>query len=351
MNFPYKWNLKDGYPAKGIPNHKSKVFSCFCCGGGSSMGYKLAGYQVLGGIEVDPKIASIYVKNHNPKYMYQEDIRDFLNSNDTPEELFELDILDGSPPCTPFSMCGIREKGWGVERNYAEGRIKQKLDDLFGVFIQLLKKLQPKISVIENVLGLNKGNAKKYMSLIGNAINDAGYDFFWKMLDSSLMGVPQKRQRIFFICIRKDLIIKKSGLLNNKPIINLKFNENIIPFKEISDNSDVKENPYNNLGPKYWRLCKPGFSFSSVSKTGGWFNQTKVSNNGPAPTLISSCADGAWHPTICRPLNKKEWINASTFPQDYDFSNKLHYIIGNSVPPVMMAQISYRIYQQWLSKL
>ena len=54
--FPFKWYLKDGYPAKGIKKHGLKVFSCFACGGGSTMGYKLAGYDVLGCNEIDKKI-------------------------------------------------------------------------------------------------------------------------------------------------------------------------------------------------------------------------------------------------------------------------------------------------------
>lgn len=88
-----------------------KVFSCFACGGGSTMGYKLAGCDVLGCCEIDTKMNEIYVKNHNPKYNFLMDIRDFNNlpNEDIPEELFNLDILDGSPPCTTFSMAGERE--------------------------------------------------------------------------------------------------------------------------------------------------------------------------------------------------------------------------------------------------
>ena len=74
------------------------------------MGYKLAGYEHLGGVEIDPKIADVYRENHKSKYLYVEDIRLFNKRNDLPAELFSLDLLDGSPPCSTFSMAGSREK-------------------------------------------------------------------------------------------------------------------------------------------------------------------------------------------------------------------------------------------------
>lgn len=67
--FKYKWNLSDGYPAQKINPHGLKVFGTFICGGGSTMGYKLAGYEHLGGVEIDPKVADVYKANHNPKYL------------------------------------------------------------------------------------------------------------------------------------------------------------------------------------------------------------------------------------------------------------------------------------------
>ena len=85
--------------------------------GGSSLGYKLAGYDVIGCCEIDKRINDIYVRNNNPKYNYVEDIRDFNKRDDLPEELYNLDILDGSPPCTTFSMAGEREDSWGKKRN------------------------------------------------------------------------------------------------------------------------------------------------------------------------------------------------------------------------------------------
>lgn len=95
--FPYKWYLKDGYPARRIKPNNLNVFGTFICGGGSTMGYKLAGYNHLGGVEIDAKVADVYRVNHSPKYLYVEDIRQFVKRNDLPEELYNLDLLDGSP--------------------------------------------------------------------------------------------------------------------------------------------------------------------------------------------------------------------------------------------------------------
>ena len=103
--FDYNWNLKDA----NFTKDKGTVFSCFACGGGSSFGYKLAGFDVIGMNEIDPKMADAYITNHNPKYAYVEDIRTFKDRTDLPDELYNLDILDGSPPCSSFSMAGNRQ--------------------------------------------------------------------------------------------------------------------------------------------------------------------------------------------------------------------------------------------------
>jgi len=81
--FAYKWTLADA----NFTKDKGKVFSCFACGGGSTMGYKLAGFDVIGCNEIDPKMMSAYKANHNPKYAYLEPIQTFKLRNDLPDEL------------------------------------------------------------------------------------------------------------------------------------------------------------------------------------------------------------------------------------------------------------------------
>lgn len=109
MSKEYIWKLSD---ISRVNKNGLKVFSCFSCGGGSTMGYKLAGFEVLGNNEIDEKINAMYVKNHHPKYNFNCDIRKLVNM-DLPDELYDLDVLDGSPPCSFFFSCRKKRKSLG----------------------------------------------------------------------------------------------------------------------------------------------------------------------------------------------------------------------------------------------
>lgn len=348
--FPYKWTLKDAIFTKD----KGNVFSCFACGGGSTMGYKLAGFNVLGCNEIDPKMMEAYKTNHNPKYAYLEPIQTFKLRTDLPQELYELDILDGSPPCSSFSMAGNREKDWGKEKKFREGQAKQVLDNLFFDFIDLAKKLQPKVVIAENVKGLLLGSAKQYVRRIYREFDLAGYFVQHWLLDASKMGVPQKRERVFFIALRKDLAVpflRQVDLFCVTPELKMKFNEKPIPFSSIRQ-SDGNQSAFNigKCSVKYWHLTDPGKSFSQNHPKGSYFQETKAHPSKVLPTLRSKCF--CYDYIEPRQLYNIEGCLASTFPTDYNFlKNKPYYLIGMSVPPVMTAQIAKQIYEQWLSKL
>ena len=174
------------------------------------MGYKLAGFDVIGCNEIDPKMMKCYIENHNPQYTFLEDIRDLVRRNNLPEEMYNLDILDGSPPCsTPTLLTifhvGIRVLCGGKEKKFKEGQKTQVLDTLFFDIIALAKRLKPKVVIAENVKGLLLGNAIDYVRRIYKGFEEAGYYCQHFLLDASKMGVPHKRERVFFICIRLDL--------------------------------------------------------------------------------------------------------------------------------------------------
>ena len=269
--FPYEWTLKDA----NFTKDKGTVFSCFACGGGSTMGYKLAGFDVIGMNEIDPKMADAYITNHNPKYSYIEPIQTFKLRKDLPKELYNLDILDGSPPCSSFSMAGNREKDWGKEKKFREGQAMQELDNLFFDFIDLAKELQPKVVIAENVKGLLMGEAISYVRKIYDEFDKAGYYCQHWLLDASKMGVPQRRERVFFVCLRKDLaeqFMYQKDMFTRMPMLQLEFNETEITYKEIECGD--KANPMYTIPPAcipYWYETKYGNSFSSVHPKGHFF--------------------------------------------------------------------------------
>jgi len=289
------------------------------------MGYKMSGFEVVGCNEIDPEMMKTYILNHSPKHSYLEPIQEFKKRNDLPGEILELDILDGSPPCSAFSMAGSREKVWGKKKKFREGQAEQVLDDLFFDFIDLAKKIKPKVVVAENVKGMLAKNAMGYVKRIGEKFIEAGYKPQIFLLNGASMGLPQERERVFFIARRSDLSL---------PELKLYFNEKCVTVKEATgleghcSNSANIRHVLNNRRPKWW------------------------TDERPSPTIMGS--DGVF---LIKD-NKAEriippYINLlGSFPLDYKFkSDRLAgYQIGMSVPPLMMHKISEQIYLQWFKK-
>ncbi len=352
MKLNYKWTMKDDYPTE---KNGLKVFSCFACGGGSTMGYKLAGFDVIGCNEIDPKMNKVYVANHNPKFNYLEGIQTFKLRDDLPEELYNLDILDGSPPCSSFSMAGNREKDWGKEKKFKEGQAEQVLDTLFFDFIDLAEKLKPKVVIAENVKGLLMGEAQKYVNKILQAFDKAGYYVTYKLLNGSDMGVPQRRERVFFSAIRKDLYKGYfEDLFQSVPGLKLDFNEKEIPFKEFKTNDIDRPLPkgminyFLNRSPS--ETCM-GETKERIDGKRGMFATMFQNDNKPLYTITSnSGSDSSTEPG--RWLNDYEILCGQTFPQDYDFLKiPMKYMCGMSVPPLMTARIANEVKKQWLDKI
>jgi len=339
--FPYKWYLKDGYPSKNIAKNNYNVFGTFICGGGSTMGYKLAGFNHLGGVEIDPPIADIYKTNHHPKYLFNEDIRYFNNRTDLPTELYSLDLLDGSPPCSTFSMAGAREKGWGKEKVFREGQTKQTLDDLVFVYCDTIIKLQPKIFLLENVKGIIQGNAKLYAKQIVDKMTKAGYVVQVFLLNAASMGVPQKRERVFFIGHKKEFVLPK---------LKMEFGEKAVTFSEII-NHEKSINDLTDVQFNLWKRQKPtDKTLADVRMAANGFTDYLIDKNEVCPTITSGGKFlSKQYPRWFIP---EEFCQCGTYPIDYNFKNiEPQYLIGMSVPPVMTAQIANQIKIQWLDRI
>jgi DNA (cytosine-5)-methyltransferase 1 len=193
---------------KKLPHNGYNVISTFSGCGGSSLGYKMAGYKVLWANEFIPAAQEVYKINHPDTILDTRDIRT-VSGSDILEAINmrpgELDLFDGSPPCASFSTAGKREDGWGKVKKYSD--TVQRTDDLFYEYVRLITEIQPKVFVAENVSGLVKGSAKGYFLDILSALKSAGYRVSCKLLNSQWLGVPQARQRTIFIGVREDINI------------------------------------------------------------------------------------------------------------------------------------------------
>ena len=252
-------------------------------------------------------------------------------------------------------MAGNRSKDWGKNKKFREGQAEQVLDTLFFDFIDLAKELQPKVVVAENVKGLLQGNAKEYVKEIYKQFDAAGYYCQHWLLDASKMGVPQRRERVFFICLRKDLakpFLVQKDMFTQVPKLDLNFNENPILFEEIKNNIDFKQREkLNGSKLKHWLNAnsKNGRSYKTKNNTKFGFFYKCIMDRVCA--TITSGSEYAISQSKHLLLDS-EFIKIGSFPKDYDFNgNRVQYIIGMSVPPVMISNIVTEIYEQWLNKL
>ena len=188
-----------------VPWNGFTVVSTFAGCGGSSLGYRMAGFRVLYANEFVKAARDVYALNAREGTVIDErDIRE-VTAASIIERIggVEVDVLDGSPPCASFSTAGKREKKWGEVSKYSD--TEQRVDDLFFEFARILDGLQPRTFVAENVSGLVKGVAKGYFLEVLAALKACGYRVGARVLDAQWLGVPQQRQRVIFVGVREDL--------------------------------------------------------------------------------------------------------------------------------------------------
>ena len=304
------------------------------------MGIIQAGFNLLGFNEIDERMAKIHQDNIKTTFDYVCDIRDMLNMS-LPQELYNLDLAHFSPPCSTFSMVGLREKVWGKEKKFAEGQKKQKLDELLFVAIDMIAKLKPKVATIENVMGLIKGRAKiEYFDKAITQLQNIGYEVEYCVLNATTFDVPQNRERVFIIAQRKD-IFKHYVRIQNKP--------KIIPFSTIMD-----DDRNANIPERLYYLWKSRISTDKsiedilvrMGKKRNDFSKKLQQRDKTLCTLTTHSNDVILY-DIPRYLTINERIKASTFPVDYKFPrytlNSVSYITGHCIPPKMMAGIAKQI--------
>lgn len=345
-NNPHAWFLSD---LANVEKNGLKVMSTFACGGGSSMGYKRAGCEVVAANDIDPEMAWHYKLNIKPKHYFLCPIRDLITA-DLPDELFNLDILDGSPPCSTFSMAGSREKAWGKEKHFREGQAKQVLSDLFFDYLDLVERLQPRVAIAENVKGMLIGNAKGYTKMVMARLKEIGYRPQLFLVNAADCGVPQRRERVFFVAIRDNIDAPPLKLAPKHRWISA--GEATADLQELTDD-EIRDTAPTNERARLYPITKEGESMAcacmKLKGKGNFFTTTRLDRNAPSCT-ITSVRDVVYHWDQCRRLSFRELKRLGSFPDDYQAkSDKIgKYMIGMSVPPKMTEQVARAVIDQWL---
>ena len=341
------WNLSD---LASVPQNGIKVMSTFACGGGSSMGYKRAGCEVIAANDIDPEMAWHYKLNIKPKHYYLCPIRDLLTA-DLPPELFDLDILDGSPPCSTFSMAGSREKAWGKDKHFREGQAKQVLSDLFFDYLDLVGKLKPKVAIAENVKGMLIGNAKGYTKMVMARFKELGYRPQLFLLNGADCGVPQRRERVFFVAIRDDITAPPLKLAPKHRWISA--GEATKDLQVLTSSEMATTSLNTNTDKTWWAKTQPGENYSAAVVRAGLkeklWNHVKIDPAKPSCSLAATDMFKYW--STRRSLTFREWKRLGGFPDDYQAkTDKIgKYMIGMSVPPKMTEVVARAVCEQWLN--
>jgi len=182
--------------------------SFFAGGGGSSAGYKLAGGDCKFVNEFQQVAVDTYLANWPGTPHICGDIKDVTGQQImkmTGIKKYELDILDGSPPCPPFSMSGTKKAGWNKEK-MAYGMKQKNIEDLTWEMIRIAGEMMPKVIICENVKGLTMEYAKQHLDRMVTDFEALGYATTFKVLNGIHFGVPQKRQRVFIVSVRNDVL-------------------------------------------------------------------------------------------------------------------------------------------------
>lgn len=324
------------------------IISLFSGAGGLDLGFKNAGFKIIGANEYDKSIWETYEKNHSAP-LIKGDIRNinsdiFLKNNNI------IDGIIGGPPCQSWSEAGAL-------RGISDDRGK-----LFFEFIRILADLQPKFFVAENVSGMmSKRHLEAVQNityLFGNA--GIGYDIFIKTLNASDFGVPQDRKRVFYVGFRKDLQIKFEFPTPFEKKVSLK--DSIFDLQNSAVPALEKNKSHgDNLVVLNHEYFTGDFStiFMSRNRVRTWQQQSFTIQAGArhapihpqAPIMIKVEKDKFQFvkgmEKLYRRLSVRECARIQTFPDDFKFYyNSLsdaYKMIGNAVPVKLAESIANQI--------
>lgn len=331
------------------PNGYTLVSTFSGCGG-SSTGFRMEGFRSVYANEFVHAAAEAYRANWPDTYVDERDIRSV-----TAPEVLELggvetfDVLEGSPPCSSFSMSGKRDDGWGETKHYSEERA-QRTDDLFDEYIRLLGELQPRVFVAENVTGMVAGKALGYYLRFRDSMASKGYVVEARILEARWMGVPQARKRLIFMGVRQDEHTNGMRHIWPEPLPYGYSIREAIGGMDIITRSFVtgRETVAENVAPSIVGYSIDDHYNSAVGNHRKRLNLKRNPIDGPAGTIVAIGGTSAGTGSIVHPLERRKYAICelkalSSFPADYilpgTFGQQWERI-GRSVPPLMMRGVA-----------
>ena len=368
--------------------------SFFAGGGGSSCGYKLAGGDARFVNEFQQVAVDTYLENWPGTPHICGDIKNVTGKKImemTGLKVGELDILDGSPPCPPFSMSGTKQKGWNKEK-MAYGMKQQNIEDLTWEMIRIADEMKPRVIICENVKGLTMDYAKQHLDRMCTDFEAIGYTTTYKVLNGIHFGVPQKRQRVFIISVRNDVLedigmpwmlissLFPDGAMNEEPTIedaigDLRLdNENSIEAYELCESMKksakykwLKRLPKNPkkvasvgddvVGPWYDKVIahRKKWGKSIPERKSSFYQSRRVPWHQASHTLSEQGMQTSLavhlHASEDRVFTTKEGKRIMTLPEDYKLTGTLNEKlarIGLMVAPMMMKYVAESIYEKVL---
>ena len=335
-----------------------RTMSLFSGAGGLDVGFHDAGFDIVSAVEIESVFAASLENNIGAeKYLgsntkvHCTDIRDFNPEYDS------VDFIIGGPPCQTFSAAGARAMGVAGTKD-ARG-------NLFLEYARLLKTLNPKGFLFENVyrlVGANKGNDWQNIQV---AFQEAGYRLFHRVLDTADYGVPQHRERLIIVGLREDVAEEKSFLFP-APTHGPDAPSNLPHYQSGKATHGINDLPEKTgLNGRYGHLLAeipPGLNYSFFTEKMGhpspifaW--RSKFSDflykADPAKPVRTIKAQGGQYTGPFhwdgRPFSVKELKRLQTFPDSYEILGGRGVSIqqiGNSVPPQFARILALSVIEQ-----
>lgn len=328
--------------------NKPRVLELFAGCGGLALGLENAGFYTIGLNEID-KDACATLQNNRPTWnVINEDVATWVDKdieNELGIKKYELELLSGGFPCQTFSYAGNRS-GFDDIRG-----------TMFSYYAVALQKLMPKMFLAENVRGLLSHDQGRTLHTILETFKEVGYTVVHKVLNAWDYNTPQKRERIFIIGIRNDLVSEISFEFpeknSNKPVLKDVLLD--VPQSDGEKYSEKKKRVMELVPPGGCWIDLPDDIAREYMKTtyfmGGGRRgiARRLSLDEPSLTLTTSPAmkqTERCHPIETRPLNIREYARIQTFPDNWIFTGKItsqYRQIGNAVPVNLATEVGRKI--------